>query len=236
MKIFSLPRTLSKLGYCSRKNAEKLIKQGRVKVNGKIVTNINKRVNIEYDRIEIDNKIIVQTNKVYIALNKPRGLITTLSDEKNRNTVFKCFENANLPYLFPVGRLDKASEGLLLFTNDTEWANRIISPETHVGKIYHVKIDKIADENLVNKLLKGCEVQREFLKVKQVKILRTGRKNSWLEIVLDEGRNRHIRRLLSNLGINVLRLVRISIGEIKLGNLPKGKFRFLTEEEIYSLK
>ncbi|MEG8946768.1 pseudouridine synthase [Rosettibacter firmus] len=236
MKIVSLPRALSKLGFCSRKKAESLIIEGKVLVNGKVVKDIKKRVDIDSDKIQVEDKTINQTIGIYIALNKPRGLVTTLSDEKNRDTVFKCFENYDLPYIFPVGRLDKASEGLLLFTNDTEWANKIISPESHIEKKYHVQINKIADEDLINNLIKGCLIDNEFLKVKDAKVIRAGKKNSWLEIILDEGKNRHIRRMLSFFGVDVLRLIRISIGEIKLGNLPKGKFRFLTTKEIQLFK
>lgn len=230
--IASLPRALSKLGYCSRKQGEKLIAEGKVLVNGKIITDIHKRVNLIKDKISVEDKIITESPKNYIALNKPRGLVTTMSDEKNRDTVFKCFVNCNLPYMFPVGRLDKASEGLLLFTNDTQWADKILNPESHIEKKYHVKIDRIADEDLIKKLVKGYNIDGEFLNVKNARIVRCGKKNSWIEIILDEGKNRHIRRMLSHLRINVLRLIRISIGKIKLGNLEKGKFRFLTEEEI----
>ncbi|MCX7796999.1 MAG: rRNA pseudouridine synthase [Melioribacter sp.] len=234
--IVSLPRALSKLGYCSRKKAEFLIKEGKVKVNDKLVTDIQTRVKLHKDKISVDDKDIINAEKVYIALNKPRGLITTLSDEKNRDTVFKCFESDSLPYIFPVGRLDKASEGLLLFTNDTEWANKIISPESKVEKVYHVQIDKIIDDDLIEKLILGIEDNGETLNVKSAKVIRVGEKNCWVEIVLDVGKNRHIRRMFSYFNINVLRLIRISIGEIKLGNLPKGKFRYLTEKEILSIK
>jgi len=234
--IVSLPRALSKLGYCSRKQAEKLIHEGKVFVNGELIKDVHKRVNLNKDTISVENKVIAETKKIYIALNKPRGLVTTLSDEKNRQTVFQCFADSDLPYIFPVGRLDKASEGLLLFTNDTEWANCILNPENHIEKKYHVQIDRIADEDLIKKLIKGCYDEGEFLNVKDAKIIRFGKKNSWLEIVLDEGKNRHVRRLLSHFGVNVLRLIRISIGQIKLGNLAKGKYRYLTDNEIKLFK
>lgn len=230
--IVSLPRALSKTGYCSRKKGEDLIKQGKVIVNGRLIRDIHKRVNLLKDRIEINGQVINNSQKIYLMLNKPRGLVTTLSDEKNRDTVYKCFKNHKMPYIFPVGRLDKASEGLLLFTNDNYWANKITDPKYHIEKIYHVQIDYSADETLIEKLVAGVKAEGEFLNVKRAKVIRSGKKNSWLEIVLDEGKNRHIRRMLSYFGINVLRLIRISIGPIKLGNLPKGKFRYLTEEEI----
>lgn len=142
-----------------------------------------------------------------------------------------------MPYVFPVGRLDKANEGLLLFTNDTDWANKILDPENHVRKIYHVQINQLADEKLISKIENGVvDNEGEILKVVSVKIIRAGKKNSWLEIVLEEGKNRHIRRIFETLEIEVLRLVRIQIGNLKLGTIQKGKFRFLSEEEVRDVK
>jgi 23S rRNA pseudouridine2605 synthase len=232
-KIVSLPRALSKLGYCSRARAIELIKEGKVKVNSQLCFDPTRRVNLAKDKIQVEGKLISREGFVYIALNKPRGLITTTKDEKGRDTVYKCFEGFNLPYVFPVGRLDKASEGLLFFTNDTEWSNKILAPENHVLKTYHIKINtKISDE-LIRKITDGVKTKEgELLKVKSIKILREGTKTCWLEIVLDEGKNRHIRKIFETLGIEVLRLVRVAIGKIKLGNLNKGQFRFLSEEEV----
>ncbi|MFN4111133.1 MAG: pseudouridine synthase [Ignavibacteria bacterium] len=236
IKIVSLPRALSKLGYCSRKQALKLIAEGKVKVNLIVSRDPKQRIDLSKDKIEVDNKVIQPQNFVYIALNKPRGLITTTQDEKNRDTVYKCFDGFDLPYIFPVGRLDKASEGLLLFTNDTEWANQIIDPENHIDKTYHVKINQKINNDLLNKISTGVKTKEgDVLTVKSIRILREGLKTSWLEIVLDEGKNRHIRRIFETLGIEVLRLVRVSIGNLKLGNLPKGKFRFLKGFEINNL-
>lgn len=236
-KIVSLPRAFSKLGVCSRTQAINFILAGRVKVNSTLCTDPQKRVNLSKDKIELDGKPIKPEQFVYIALNKPRGLITTFRDEKNRETVYKCFEGFNLPYVFPVGRLDKASEGLLLFTNDTDWANMILDPENHINKTYHVQINRLADEKLISKIEKGVvDSDGEILKVVSVKMIRAGKKNSWLEIVLEEGKNRHIRRIFETLGIEVLRLVRIQIGSLKLGTLQKGRFGFLSEEEVRGIK
>jgi 23S rRNA pseudouridine2605 synthase len=168
-------------------------------------------------------------------LNKPRGLVTTVSDEQERETVYQCFEGAGLPWLAPVGRLDKASEGLLLFSNDPQWAARITSPESGPQKTYHVQIDRVPNDELLANLGRGAQVDTEMLRAKSATVLRSGEKNAWLEIVLDEGRNRHIRRLLSAFDVAVLRLVRVSIGKLQLGELPKGKWRALTEEEIEEL-
>lgn len=235
-KIVSLPRALSKLGYCSRKQAIELIENGKVKVNSIVCRNIKRRVNLFEDKIEVEGSLIKHQEFVYIALNKPRGLVTTTKDEKNRDTVYKCFEGFDLPYIFPVGRLDKASEGLLLFTNDTEWANKILEPENHIEKTYHVKINQKINDTLLEKILLGIETKEgDILSVKSAKILREGTKTCWLEIVLDEGKNRHIRRIFETLGIEVLRLVRVSIGKLKLGDLKKGEFRFLKESEVKNI-
>ena len=176
------------------------------------------------DRIEIDRQPVGAQAKIYVMLNKPRGIVTTASDEKDRATVYACLD-PKLPWLAPVGRLDKASEGLLLLTNDSEWASQISSPESHLKKIYHVQIDKVADaENLIAALIDGVRVKDgESLRASHVKLLREGTRNSWLEIALDEGKNRQIRRMLEHLGFRVLRLVRVAIGPLQLGTLPKGE-------------
>jgi 23S rRNA pseudouridine2605 synthase len=168
-------------------------------------------------------------------LNKPRGLVTTASDEQGRPTVYQCFDEAKLPALSPVGRLDKASEGLLLFTNDTAWAAYVTAPERGVEKVYHVQVDCVAEKTLIEQMERGLNLEGDFLWANRATILRHGSRNSWLEIVLTEGKNRHIRRLLGALGVGVLRLVRVAIGSVQLGSLPKGAFRPLTEKEVKML-
>lgn len=230
-----LARALSKLGYCSRSRAAELIAAGRVKWNGTVRRDPEAPVHLGKDKIEIDGEAIERSRKIYLALNKPRGVVTTAADEKDRETVY-CFLPKNLPWLAPVGRLDKASEGLLLLTNDSEWAARITAPETHLDKTYHVQISMIADEELLQKLRNGISASYDdFLRVKKVGILRSGEHNSWLEIVLDEGKNRHIRRMFEALKIGVLRLVRVAIGPLALGNLSKGATRALEPEEKQAL-
>lgn len=230
-----LARALSKLGFCSRSEAWKLIQAGRVRVNGVLRRDPQGRVDFQRDRIEVDQQAIREEAKVYLMLNKPRGLVTTTADEKGRGTVFECLADKGLPFVAPVGRLDKASEGLLFFTNDTAWAARITAPESHLDKTYHVQVDCVADEELARRIQAGTDLEGDFLAAKSVRVLREGTRNSWLEIVLDEGRNRHIRRLLAALGVAVRRLVRVAIGSVPLGNLPKGEFRRLTREEVMRL-
>jgi len=226
-----LARALSKLGYCSRSTAFELIRAGRVHLNGGIRRDPEAPVHIEHDRIEVDGRELAAPSKVYLMLNKPRGVVTTASDEKGRETVY-AYLDAGLPWVAPVGRLDKASEGLLLLTNDSEWAALVLAPETHLDKIYHVQIDAVADAGLVQSVTRGVTTSDgTLLRAKSAQILRGGEKNTWLEIVLDEGKNRHIRRMLDQLGVNVLRLLRVAIGPLRLGDLPKGVSRRLTDEE-----
>ena len=182
------------------------------------------------DRIEVDGSAIKEQTPVYLAMNKPRGIVTTASDEKGRATVYDLLEGTG-PWVAPVGRLDKASEGLLLLTNDSEWAAKVTDPASHLHKTYHVQVDRFVNDDLLAMINRGCVVDGEYLKAKLVRRLRGGEKNSWVEIVLDEGKNRQIRRLLEALGVGILRLVRISIGPLELGVLKKGSVRGLTEKE-----
>ncbi|HLH53640.1 MAG TPA: pseudouridine synthase [Verrucomicrobiae bacterium] len=231
-----LARALSKLGVCSRSQARQFILQGRVRLNGNVCRDPERRVNPDRARIELDSQLVAATAKFYLVLNKPRGLVTSASDEQGRPTVFQCFEGAAFPPLSPVGRLDMASEGLLLFTNDTAWAAQITSPQQAIEKIYHVQVDRVADADLLRKLCAGIDVDGEHLAVARARQLRQGTRNSWLEIVLTEGKNRHIRRLLQALGLEVLRLVRVAVGPLQLGDLPKGNYRQLTPQEVTLLR
>jgi 23S rRNA pseudouridine2605 synthase len=235
LKSVGLARAMSKLGYCSRSQAAELIRAGRVRLNGALRRDPETPVHIGKDRMEVDGKPLANSKKTYLILNKPRGVVTTASDEKGRETVYSYLPE-NLSWLAPVGRLDKASDGLLLLTNDSEWAARITAPETHLDKTYHVHIDAIADLALLETLQKGFTTSDgDFLRVKRASILRLGERNSWLEIVLDEGKNRHIRRMLEHENIEVFRLIRVSIGPLSLGDLAKGATRPLQKEEKQAL-
>ena len=226
---------MSKLGYCSRSRAAELIRAGKVRVNGTLQRDPESSVQLAKDRIEIDGQPLQAAGKIYLAMNKPRGVVTTASDEKGRETVYALLEKGT-PWCSPVGRLDQASEGLLLFTNDTEWANRITNPETHLDKTYHVQIAAIADEALLERVQRGVAARDgEALRVKNAALLRRGERNCWLEIVLDEGKNRQIRRLLKTQNIEVLRLVRVAIGPLRLVELAKGAVRALSAEEKRAL-
>ncbi len=227
-----LARAMSKLGFCSRSRATELIRMGKVQVNLVVRKNPEFPVVLKKDVIIMDDVSINQAPRIYVMLNKPRGLVTSASDELGRETVFSCFEHSKLPHLSPVGRLDKASEGMLLFTNDNVWADAITNPDTHLDKTYHVQISGSVYEERLADIKRGVEDEEDFLSAKAIKVLRTGEKNMWLEVVLDEGRNRHIRRLLEAFNIEVLRLVRVKIGMLVLGNLVKGEWRELTKYEV----
>ena len=202
-------------------------------------------VQILRDRIEVDGSPLDKAPPIYLVMNKPRGVVTTASDEQGRNTVYDLLQPGS-PWVGPVGRLDKASEGLLLMTNDSEWAAKISDPASHLDKKYHVQVDCVADGALLAKITRGTvelggdktSVARasiahaqQHLCAKAARILRHGDKNSWLEITLDEGKNRQIRRLLEALQIRVLRLMRVSIGPLELGDLKKRSVRRLTAKE-----
>lgn len=230
-----LARALSKLGLCSRSRAFELIRSGQVRVNQKVRRNPEHPVRIEIDRIEVEDRPVEAASRVYLMMNKPRGVVTTASDEKGRSTVYAHLP-AGLGWVGPVGRLDKASEGLLLLSNDSEWAARILAPETHLTKTYHVQIKRDANELLLKSIRNGVKTaEGDLLGARDVSIVRRGKRNTWLEVVLDEGRNRHIRRMLEALHIEVLRLIRIAVGPLQLGALAKGQSRELTASEKQTL-
>jgi 23S rRNA pseudouridine2605 synthase len=221
---------------CSRTQAAEWIRAGRVSVDGRIVRDPEFPTIAGRHRIALDGRSLDDApERRVILLNKPRGLVTTARDERGRDTVYRCFDGAGLPWLAPIGRLDKASEGLLLFTNDPAWAARITDPDTGPDKRYHVQIDALPDEALLAALNAGIDDEGEMLRAKSATVLRTGERTAWLEIVLDEGRNRQIRRMLSVLGIDVLRLVRVALGPVELGDLAKGMWRELNSDEIGTL-
>jgi 23S rRNA pseudouridine2605 synthase len=228
-------RVISKLGWGSRSQAAAWAREGRIRVNGRVVIDPEFEVRQGLDRIDIDGRLATPSARTVLMLNKPRGLVTSASDEKGRATVYDCLTDAALPWLAPIGRLDKASEGLLLFSNDPVWAARITDPRTGPPKTYHVQIDRLTDDALLRNLERGATSEGEHLSVRSARSLRMGEKNAWLEIVLDEGRNRHIRRLLQVFDASVLRLIRVAIGSLSLGDLPKGGWRILSTKEIDSL-
>lgn len=235
MRSVGLARALSKLGYCSRSRATELIRSGQVQLNGVVRRDAETPVHLGKDRIAIDGRAVQNAEKIYWMMNKPRGIITTASDERGGETVYRYlrqFSGPDLRWVAPVGRLDQASEGLLLVTNDSEWAGRITAPEARVEKIYHVQVAAKDAADLLAKLQQPITAKDgELLRAKSSRILREGSRNCWIEMILDEGRNRHIRRMFEAVGVEVLRLVRVKIGALALGDLAKGAVRELSPEE-----
>jgi 23S rRNA pseudouridine2605 synthase len=223
-------RVLSKMGLCSRTQAAQWVAAGRVRVNGEIVRDAEFPVRQGVDQVDVDGVAAAAADRIVVMLNKPRGLVTTASDEQGRATVYACLAGADLPWLAPVGRLDQSSEGLL-FCNDPTWAALITDPATGPTKTYHVQVDTVPDAALLAAFAQGTLVAGETLAVQSARVLRAGQRNAWLEIVLNEGRNRQIRRLLAAFDIAVLRLVRVAVGELALGDLPKGQWRRLLPAE-----
>jgi 23S rRNA pseudouridine2605 synthase len=228
-------RVLSKLGLASRTVATGWVRAGRVAVNGRVVRDPEHPVVQSRDALAVDGAPATARGRAYVALNKPRGLVTTTRDEHGRDTVYRCFDGAELPWLAPVGRLDKASEGLLLFSNDPEWAARLTDPAAGPLKTYHVQVDRAPDATALARLVAGVTVDGERLRARAATLLRAGTRHAWLEIVLDEGRNRHIRRLLAAEELAVLRLVRVAIGGLALGTLRRGHWRHLEPGDFAAL-
>jgi len=227
-----LARVLSKAGLCSRTEAARWIAEGRVTVDGRVINNPEFPIIDGRHHVRVDGQPLDAPRRRYVMINKPRGLVTTAQDEQGRDTVYRCLDGAGLPWLAPVGRLDKASEGLLLFSNDPQWAARLTDPATGPDKTYHVQIDALPDAAQLAALCTGIEDEGEWLRARRAQVLRQGEKNAWLEVVLEEGRNRHIRRLLAALDITVLRLVRVAIGQLPMGALGKGAWRELGPHDL----
>lgn len=232
-----LARALSKLGICSRSRAAEIIRRGEVRLNGIVKRDPETPVVLARDRIEVAGERASTAEKIYLVMNKPRGLVTTAADEKGRATIYDLLsEYGQKGWIAPVGRLDKASEGLLLLTNDSEWGARISDPKTHLDKTYHVQVARVLDDGALGQIRAGVKTpEGDLLRVKRVGLLRSGQKNCWVEIVLDEGKNRQIRRIFEVIGIEVLRLVRVAIGTLELGDLAKGQVRALRPEEKRAL-
>ena len=230
-----LQKILAKIGIASRRAAEEIILEGRVTVNGKVAT-LGMKADPSKDHIKLDGKLLTKPEpKVYLMINKPRGVITTLSESEERLTI-KDFLKKIKYRVFPVGRLDYDSEGLLLLTNDGDFAHAILHPSKKIPKTYHVKIKGVLEDDEIEKLRKGVKLQDGMTQPSKVKKLWKTEENSWIEITIYEGRKRQIRRMLEKVGHPVLKLKRVRINGIEIGNLAPGEIRYLTPEEVGKIK
>lgn len=233
-----LQKLLSEVGITSRRKAEDLISEGRVSVNGKVAL-IGTKADISRDYIKVDGKLITgpekETRKVYIMINKPKGVVTTLSDPEGRITV-KDFLKGVRYRIFPIGRLDYDSEGLLLLTNDGDFAHAVLHPSQHISKTYLVKIKGIIGNRAMEKLKNGVRLEDGITLPARVKPVRSSDKNSWIEITIYEGRKRQIRRMFECVGHPVIVLRRIGINGLKLKGLKTGEIRHLTCAELQRIQ
>ena len=230
-----LQKILAHAGIASRRKAEQYIVEGRVSVNGETVTELGAKADPERDQIRVDGALIrLPRRHVYIAMNKPREVVTTLSDPQGRTTVKHLLKGVR-ERVFPVGRLDYHSEGLLLLTSDGELANRILSPAGHVEKVYHVKVNGRLTPEQLDQFRTGISLHGRRTAPAKIRVLKEA-VNPWYEVRLTEGRQQQIRLMFRNLGRLVEKLRRVQIGPLKLGSLPPGAWRMLTEDEVRRLR
>lgn len=229
-----LQKYLAECGVASRRKSEELIEQGKVKVNGN-KAEIGDKINPKKDTVTVNGKkIIKQKNYTYLLLHKPRGFITTMSDEMDRKCVAELIKDVP-SRVYPVGRLDRDSEGMLLFTNDGEFANAMTHPTRHVPKTYRVTVRPAITEEQITKLTTGVIIEDRMTAPAEVRVITKQEGRVVLEIILYEGRNRQIRKMCEEVGLEVARLKRTAIGSIKLGMLKQGAYRELTEDEVRKL-
>ena len=231
-KEMTLDRALSRFGLTSRTEAQKAIRAGRIKVNGRVVKDPEIWVNVEHDPIHINGERLRPARKIYLLFYKPKGVITSNGDPDGRKTIYDCLD-VKMPWVSPVGRLDKDTSGLLLLTNDNDFANHVTSPESGVQKTYLVKANLLVSDELIDRMEQGIELKRgDWARPRSVRRVEDRGRYSWLEIVLTEGKNREVRRLLEAVGLTTLKLVRTHIGPCTLDGLQVGKHRPLTPREI----
>jgi 23S rRNA pseudouridine2605 synthase len=230
-----LQKIIAAAGVSSRRVAEQMILEGRVTVNDGIIRQLGAKADIDADEIRVDGKLILpEMSKVYLMLHKPRGYVTTLHDPEGRAVVTDLLSGIS-ERIFPVGRLDYNSEGLLLLTNDGDFSQRVQHPRFKIPKTYMVKIDGNLTKSEVRALSEGIRLPDGNFKPESLQIERINRKSSWLGLTIAEGRNRLIRRGLESLGHPVVRLIRTAIADIRLDNMKTGTFRHLTKKEVKHL-
>lgn len=232
-----LQKILARAGFGSRRFCEQLIREGRVTVNGQVIRELGSKAVAQKDRIRVNGQpLVLETEKVYLMLHKPAGYVTTLHDPEGRKKAIDLFPREKLPRIFPVGRLDYQSEGLLLFTNDGNLMQTLLHPSKEITKVYQAKVKGKISETERRKLSQGITLPEGKTLPARVKFLKAAEKNSWIEMEIKEGRYRQIRRMCEQIGHPVLRLIRVALGPLNLGNLKVGAFRSLTSKEVKTLK
>jgi len=235
MPLERIQKILSSAGLCSRREAEAFITEGRVKVNGKVITELGAKADAEQDVIKLGNKVVrPPAVKIYLLMNKPRGCITTLKDPQGRQTVIDIL-GRGAPRVFPVGRLDYETEGLLLLTNDGEFANAVMHPSQELPKCYEVKVDGVMSESDLSAMAHGIRLKDGMTAPAKVRKMKLTDKNSWIEVTIHEGRYRQVRRMCEALGHPALKVKRTKIGPVILRGTPLGAYRDLTTSEVRSL-
>ncbi len=232
-----LQKIIAHAGIASRRKAEELIRDGLVSVNGKVVTELGSVADPQHDHVKVNGRLIRAEPLEYFAVNKPRGMLSTVSDPEGRPVVAKLVRTGKR--LYPVGRLDYNSEGLIILTNDGELAERVL--EGRIDKVYQVKVHLLPDDDQIRKLVRGITVDGVAMRAEKIRRIEGTRSskdanNSWYEVVLRQGKNRQIRKMFERIGHNVMRLRRVSIGSVKLGKLRPGEYRPLSAAEISALK
>lgn len=227
----TLDRVLSKAGIASRTTTREWIQQGRVKVNGRVVRNPDHWVESAKDTVHLDGLKVRDEKRVYVALNKPTGVVTSFGDNRSRPTVYDSLKELDR-WVFPVGRLDMDTSGLLILTNDTEYGEALLSPDAKVRKTYYGKVSGVVRDDEYFRLAFGLEIGRDETTAPGIiREVRATEKYTWFELTITEGKNRQVRRMFETIGHPVLKLVRIRIGRLELGDIPVGKFRILTRKE-----
>ncbi|MDW5299860.1 MAG: pseudouridine synthase [Sedimentibacter sp.] len=230
-----LQKYIAHCGISSRRKAEELIKNGNVKVNGIVITELGTKVDTDKDIVSVDDNSISESNKlIYIKLYKPEGYVTTVKDQFNRKTVLDLIDIKER--IYPIGRLDYNTSGLLLLTNDGDLANKLMHPKYHIFKTYVAEVDGYISDEAINKLKNGVNVEDYKTAPSKVKLINHSGNTSTIEISISEGKNRQVRKMLDAVGHNVRMLKRISLGKIVLDNLKPGSWTYLKKEEIKFLK
>jgi len=230
-----LQKVISHAGIVSRREAERLITEGRVAVNGCIVTQLGTKVDPTRDKVKVDGRLVKSfPGKVYVIMNKPAGYVSTLKDPQERPVVTDLLDRITTR-VFPVGRLDYDAEGVLLLTNDGELAHRLQHPRYGISRTYEVKVKDLPTNSKISTLRKGVKLEDGMTLPAKAKFLKKTVKNCWLKITLYEGKNRQVKRMCAAIGHPVLKIKRVSLGPLSLGDVSRGKYRHLTQDEVKAL-